>query len=182
MVKNPFQWLKKAICWFFYQYFARYLPNSFAPIRLGGKHLRGFLVRQFVAKCGKDINVERKANISTRIEIGDHSGIGVEANIYGKTIIGNDVMMGPWCVIHTENHVFSDVDRPMRLQGMSEERPVVIGDDVWIGGRVTILPGITIGHGAVIGACSVVTKDVPPYAVVAGNPARIVKYRKEPEK
>ena len=178
-MKHILKSLEKAVCWFFYQYFARYLPNSFAPIRLGGKHLRGFLVRHFVAKCGKGVNVERKANISTRIEIGDYSGIGVEANIYGRTIIGKDVMMGPWCVIYANNHIFSDTETPMRLQGMSEERPVTIQDDVWIGGRVTILPGITIGQGAVIGAGAVVTKDVPPYAVVAGNPAHIVKYRKE---
>lgn len=177
-MKKILKWIQKAICWFLYQYVARYLPNSFAPIKLGGKHIRGFLVKRFVAKCGKGVNVERKANISTRLEIGDYSGIGVEANIYGKTIIGNDVMMGPWCVIYTENHNFSDTERPMRLQGMSEEKPVIIKDDVWIGGRVTILPGVTIGQGAVVGACSVVTRDVPPYAVVAGNPARVVKYRK----
>ena len=54
---------------------------------------------------------------------------------------------------------------------------IVIGDDVWIGTRATILSGVSIGQGAVIAACSVVTKDVPPYAIVGGNPAHIIKYR-----
>lgn len=63
-------------------------------------------------------------------------------------------------------------------QGSTEERPVVIGNDVWIGGRVVILPGVRIGNGAIIGAGSVVTKDVADYDVVAGNHARIIKNRK----
>ena len=67
----------------------------------------------------------------------------------------------------------------MRLQKFTELKPVVIGNDVWIGSRVTILPGVTIGDGAVIGASSVVTKDVEPYTVVAGNPAEIIKRRKQ---
>lgn len=66
----------------------------------------------------------------------------------------------------------------MDKQGWADEKPVVIEDDVWIGLRVTILPGVTIGKGSVIGASAVVTKSVPPYSVVAGNPAKIVKTRK----
>jgi len=64
----------------------------------------------------------------------------------------------------------------MRLQGDTFD-PVIIGDDVWIGCNVVILPGTTIGSHAVIGAGAVVTKDIPEYAVVVGNPARIVKFR-----
>jgi len=65
----------------------------------------------------------------------------------------------------------------MMEQGFSEERPVVIGNDVWIGDRVMILPGIQIGNGAIVGAGSVVTHSIPDYAIAAGNPARIIKYR-----
>lgn len=66
----------------------------------------------------------------------------------------------------------------MDQQGWADEKPVVIEDDVWIGSRVIILPGVTIGKGSVIGASAVVSKSVPPYSVVAGNPAKIVKTRK----
>jgi maltose O-acetyltransferase len=66
----------------------------------------------------------------------------------------------------------------MNQQGFSQERPVVIGDDVWIGGQVIILPGVKVGSHSIIGAGSVVTKDVPQYAVVGGNPAKVIKFRK----
>ena len=65
----------------------------------------------------------------------------------------------------------------MRQQGPQREEPVVIGNDVWIGSRVTILPGVHIGNGVIIGAGAVVSKDIPDYAIVGGNPARILKYR-----
>jgi maltose O-acetyltransferase len=66
----------------------------------------------------------------------------------------------------------------MCKQGFEEAKPVYIGDDVWIGGRVTILPGVHIGNGSVVGTGAVVTKDVPDYAVVGGVPAKVLKYRK----
>jgi maltose O-acetyltransferase len=131
---------------------------------------------------GTDINVEKGAYFGDGrgIRIGSHSGIGVNCEIHGPLLIGNDVMMGPEVIIITRNHEFSDLTTPMRLQGHLEDRQVTIGDDVWIGTRVIILPGVTVGRGAIIGAGAVVTKDVPEYAIVAGNPARIIGNRKEP--
>lgn len=82
-------------------------------------------------------------------------------------------MMGRECFIYTYNHETSRTDIPMQEQGKSVEKAVCIGDDVWIGSRVTILPGVTIGNGAIIGASLVVTKYVPPYAVVCGNPQKL---------
>lgn len=92
-------------------------------------------------------------------------------------------MMGPDVLIISrhQNHRFDDLSRPMRLQGYAESAPVVIEDDVWLGARVIVLPGIRIGRGAVVGAGAIVTKDVPPYAVCVGNPARIVRYRNDPK-
>ena len=63
----------------------------------------------------------------------------------------------------------------IEYEGYEPTKPVIIEDDVWIGTRVTILKGVTVGKGAIIGACSVVTKDVPPHSIVVGNPAKVVK-------
>lgn len=85
--------------------------------------------------------------------------------------------MGPECIIYARNHAHERIDIPMIDQGFENEKPVTIEDDVWIGGRVTILPGVTVHQGAILGAGSVVTKDVPPYAIVGGNPAEIIRFR-----
>lgn len=97
--------------------------------------------------------------------------------VHGPLVIGNNVMMGPDVVILTHSHNIDRVDVPMGQQG-SWVRKVTIGNDVWIGMRSIIMPGITIGDGAIIGAGAVVTKDVPDYAVVGGVPARIIRFRK----
>jgi maltose O-acetyltransferase len=129
--------------------------------------------------CGKNANIEHGAffHSGRNVSVGDNSGIGIRANIAGSVTIGNDVMMGEDVVIITRNHKFNDVDVPMWRQGFKDEQPVVIHDDVWIGTRVIILPGVTVGKGAILAAGAVVTKDVPEYAIVGGNPASIIKYR-----
>lgn len=128
-------------------------------------------------ECGKNVNIERNATFSTKCSIGDNSGIGQNAHIGITVTIGNDVMMGSDCLILTRNHSFSDTNVPMCLQGYDDEKPVTIGDDVWIGSRVTILGGVHIGNHCIIGAGSVVTHDVNDYEIVAGNPARVIRNR-----
>ena len=93
--------------------------------------------------------------------------------------IGNFVMIAPDVAFIGRTHRADSVDRPMVEQGEIRFPPAVVEDDVWIGQRVLILPGLRIGQGAIVGAGAVVTKDVPPYAVVAGVPARIIKWRKQ---
>lgn len=132
-----------------------------------------------LTSCGENVNVERHARFGRGVTLGDRSGIGINASIGEQTHIGSDVMMGPDCVIYTRNHRFDRLDIPMREQGYGPVEPVEIGDDCWIGGRVTILPGVHVGNGAVIAAGAVVTKDVPPYAVVGGVPAKIIYNRKD---
>lgn len=156
----------------------RLLPSS--QNRFVGKitkKLRAFAAKGFIKYCGKNVNIEHGAVISSRLSIGDNSGVGVDCLCGGALTIGNDVMMGPQCVIYSQNHRFDDISIPMRAQGHQEVKPVYIGDDVWIGGRVIILPGVHIGSHSIIGAGSVVTKDVPEWAIVAGNPATVKKYR-----
>ena len=172
------QKIKKIIGIFLYNILAKHLPISYSHIKLGQRKLRAFCGRLILKKCGKNVNIERGAVFSSKVELGDNSGIGINASIGGKCIIGKDVMMGPQCIIYTRNHKNDDLTRPMRGQGFTEEKTVVIGDDFWIGGRVTILPGVHIGSHSIIGAGAVVTKDVPEWAVVAGNPAVVKKYRK----
>lgn len=173
--------IKRWLCFLIYYYFARVLPIGYYPGgKLAGKW-RYLLCRNLFRKCGKEVNIERGADFGggENIEIGNRSGIGVDAWIRGEVIIGNNVMMGPQAIIYAKYHKFDRTDIPMRDQGMARSGKIVIEDDVWIGARVTILKDVTIGKGAIIGASAVVTKDVAPYSIVAGNPARIIKWRKE---
>ncbi len=162
-----------------YDLIAVHLPASHQKWSFGAKTLRAFCARHMLTSCGENVNVERHARFGRGVTLGDRSGIGINASIGEQTHIGSDVMMGPDCVIYTRNHRFDRLDIPMREQGYGPVEPVEIGDDCWIGGRVTILPGVHVGNGAVIAAGAVVTKDVPPYAVVGGVPAKIICNRKD---
>ena len=86
-------------------------------------------------------------------------------------------MMGTDVTVITRNHKHERTDIPMRLQGFEEEKPVYIGNDVWLGDRVTLMPGVHIGNGCIVAAGSVVTKDVPDYSIVGGVPARVIRSR-----
>lgn len=163
-----------------YYFFARHLPSSFAPYSMGSGKLRSFLAKRMFSSCGKNVNIEHGAFFGggREIEIGDNSAIGLNARISGPLSIGNDVMMGPDVSIYTQNHETENIYKPMRLQTAPKQK-VTIGNDCWIGANAVILPGVTIGSGVIIGAGAVVTKDVPPLAVVGGVPAKIIKMREE---
>lgn len=95
----------------------------------------------------------------------------------GGVTIGNSVRIGGFTFIVSDNKVYKNPKLLIREQG-TVSKPVVVGDDVWIGVGCIILPGVSVGEGSVVGAGSVVVEDVPPYSVVVGNPARVVKVRK----
>ncbi|MCE5177950.1 MAG: acyltransferase [Porphyromonadaceae bacterium] len=108
------------------------------------------------------------------IVIGNHTRIGLGNTIIGPVTIGNKVNLAQNIIISGLNHNFEDAEVAIADQGV-HTAPVTIEDDVWIGGNSVILPGTRIGEHVVIGAGSVVTKDVPAYSIAVGNPARVVK-------
>ncbi|MDO4319546.1 MAG: DapH/DapD/GlmU-related protein [Bacteroidales bacterium] len=114
----------------------------------------------FFTDCGKNLHIGRRVFINSGCKFQDQGGI----------YIGDDVLIGHNCLIATINH---DPD-PDRRADMTFA-PVHIADKVWIGANATILPGVTIGYGAIIAAGAVVTKDVAPRTVVAGVPAHFIK-------
>ena len=160
-----------------YKTIAKHLPLSDSKVNFGGKALRRFCAKQVLPYCGDNVNIERCAQFAWDLRIGHNSGVGVNALISSNVTIGDNVMMGPDCMMFTSNHGMSSIDIPMCQQRSSQPEPIIIGNDVWIGARVIVLPGVNIGDGAVIGAGAVVTGNIPPYAVAVGNPAKVVRVR-----
>jgi acetyltransferase-like isoleucine patch superfamily enzyme len=112
------------------------------------------------------------------LTVGNNSNIGPYAYIgcSGHVRIGDNVMMSPRVSLYAENHNFPRTNLPMKEQGVTRQF-VVIEDDCWIASHSVILAGVTVGRGSIVAAGSVVTSDVPPYSIVAGVPARIVRSR-----
>jgi acetyltransferase-like isoleucine patch superfamily enzyme len=108
------------------------------------------------------------------VRIGHHSFIGLSDVIIGPVSIGDHVILAQHIVISGLNHGYEDVHTPISRQKCLV-KPVVIGDECWIGANSVITAGVTIGKHAVVAAGSVVTKDVPAFSIVAGNPARVIK-------
>ena len=134
------------------------------------------LIKQIVKSIGLNPFIEQPfmCDYGYNIEIGDnfYSNHNLIILDPAKVIIGNNVFIGPNVSIYTAYH---PLDKDLRNEGYEQAKKIIIKDNVWIGGSVIILPDVTIGENSVIGAGSVVTKDVPPNTVVAGNPAKIIK-------
>lgn len=123
--------------------------------------------------------VELGAGASS-ITIGNHTHLqpGCLLNaMVSNIVIGRNCMIGARCAFISYQHGFADLTRPMQQQPLTSRGDIVVEDDVWLGVQVTVLDGVTIGCGAIVGAGAVVTKDVPPYAIVAGVPARVIRQR-----
>ena len=123
--------------------------------------------------------------VQGNVTIGDDCSVQAYGNLVGyghpdategRITIGNKVRIASHCIMVAANHKFSDPDQPIHGQGM-EHASINIEDDVWIGARVNLTAGVTIGRGSVIGGGSVVTKDIPPYSIAVGVPAKVIKQR-----
>jgi len=178
--KNGFN-IKRGIVTLVYYAVAFHLPNSPMPGCKFGAWLRNWCGRQLFQHCGDHVRIAAGVNFGSGkgIIIGDNSAFNADCWIANDTVLGQDVMMGPRVSIISGSHHFDSIDIPMRVQGAPPRNPVVIGDDVWVGTQSIILPGIRVGSHAIIGAGSVVTKDVPEWAIVAGNPAKLIRSRLE---
>ena len=183
MVDNYIVKVRKIMGIVLFYGFARYLPKPnclIKPIGVISKKIRAFCGKLILNKCGENVNICNMSSFSTRVEIGNNSGIGYKAKITGPCTIGDNVIMGPEVYIFTKNHIIDDINIPIKYQGSTEDERVFIGDDCWIGCRSILMPGVKLGKGVVVGAGAVVTKDVPDYAVVGGVPAKVLRYRGEP--
>lgn len=175
--------MKKKFFLCLYYGFARYLPSSHGNIlgKMGGG-LRNLCARNLFAYCHPTANIEHMAYFGSGrgIEIGRRSGIGKHCRVPNNIKIGDNVMMGPRCwILDTDTHRHDRIDIPMIDQGkFNSGKRTEIGDDVWIGRECLIIGGKKVGSHTIIGARSVVSKDVPDYVIAAGNPIRVVKDRK----
>jgi acetyltransferase-like isoleucine patch superfamily enzyme len=112
-----------------------------------------------------------------RIRIGEGCflNMGVMVAAVELVEIGDHCMFANGCFVTDGNHRFDEPDKPVTWQGFSSKGPTRIGDNVWCGANVVITSGVTIGHRSVIGANSVVTRDIPPFSIAAGSPAKVLK-------
>lgn len=162
---------------------AKHLPKSTAPI-IGKmcRLIRSSLCKHLFAHCGKELNVEQGAYIGNgkNFSVGDWVAIGKNFSSHNRIItIDDECIMGEDVTFQGGNHRYDRTDIPIGKQGMESPTLLHLCGDVWIGARAIVLPGCKrIGHGAIIGAGAVVTHDVPDWAIVGGNPAKIIRMRK----
>jgi acetyltransferase-like isoleucine patch superfamily enzyme len=128
---------------------------------------------------GDNAFIAAYAYVTDTVSMGRHSTINPFAVVRGQVALGDGVRIGAHSSLLGFNHTFALNDRPIYQQPISS-RGITVGDDVWIGSHVVIVDGVTVGEHSVIGAGAVVTRDVPPYSVVAGNPAKVLRDRRAP--
>ena len=171
--------MRRRISLLLYYGFAQHLPDLSFP---GGKFytsIRSFLCRQFLAEAGADIHIRPGAFLADGryIYMDDRSSIGPGCRIYGARL-GYGVVVGPNCVFLKENRGSDDLDKPVGFHDTTPINLPIVEDWAWVGERVIVLQGRRIGKGAIVGAGAVVTRDVEPFTIVGGNPARVIGDRR----
>ncbi len=163
--------IKLAITSFWFA-FLLFLPDEFSKYRVKYYNKKG-------CKIDQNTSISSNVRIKGKFEMGRGSSIAQNCSISGENVgvfIGENVMIAPNVVIVTFNHGFADIEMPMAKQ-KNTEGSVIIEDDVWIASNCSIGKGVTIGKGSIIGANSFVNKDVPPFSIVGGVPAKLIKSR-----
>jgi len=145
------------------------------------KRLRGWYYAGLLGRAGANLRVAEQVMINNprNVSVGNNCYIGTGAQFYpwnAPISIGNNVLIAAGVRMITRKHGFADLSHPMAKQGYTNA-PIVVQDDVWIGFGAVILPGVTIGRGSIVGANAVVTRDVEPYTIVGGVPARLIRRR-----
>lgn len=169
----------KKILIFLYYGFARYLPYQPLPGYKFSNWIRSEIGKKLFKKTGENITIKHGAYFGdgSKIVMGEYSQLGIDCKVENDLIMGDYVLMGPEVIIYSSMHEYNNLEIPIMMSGAKEKKPVVIGNDVWIGARSIIMPGVKIGNHAIIGSGAVVTHDIPDYAIVGGVPAKIIKYR-----
>lgn len=166
------------------------LARTIALVIAAGNSLLARVYRSRFARIGRNVSFDVHGVYTyENIERGNDVNLGYRPILIAaksKIVIGDHVMFGPEVTVCGGNHRIDVLGRYMIDIGENEKRPeddpgVVIEDDVWIGSRAIILAGVRVGRGAVVGAGAVVTRSVTPYAIVGGNPARIIRMRFDPK-
>lgn len=171
--------IRKGLGYFLYVILGSWLPHyQMGYTWKAAGLIRAFSGRLLFDKCGRKVDIGRKVKFSSKITLGDKSGIGDMCHFQGKVSIGKDVMIAPECIFLADSHNVEKLDIPMNQQGVTTNE-INVEDDVWIGYRSIILPGVRLGKGCIIGAGAVVTKSVPAYGIAVGVPAKVIKYRNE---
>ncbi|MBB1149740.1 acyltransferase [Myroides sp. NP-2] len=135
-----------------------------------------FVVKRKARSCGQNLRVWRMSKINNNTYLGDNVNFnGMTIVGTGKVVIGNFFHSGTECLLISSNHDYEGTRIPYDSNNIKKE--IIIEDFVWMGSRVIVLGGVTIGEGAIVQAGAMVHKDVPKYSIVGGNPAKVIKYR-----